>query len=203
MRLLLDTDAFCKLALCGVLDEAVSLLGVGLAECGRLPALPHMLRRGRLRRVYGGDTCDTLLEIASSIASISQPDDVWLDKLTPVTAIDPGEAQLFAAAAQGGQIVLTGDKRALRGLKDIEGFAPALSGRVVVLEAAMLGLCQDLGSDELRELVRPLLPLDNVARVCFSSGNPTPAEGLGSYFDDLVSELVPLTLWDPREREPE
>ena len=49
MRLLLDTDAFCILAASGLLHDAVDLLGMDLAVCGRLPALPHMLRKGGRR----------------------------------------------------------------------------------------------------------------------------------------------------------
>ena len=45
MRLLIDSDAFCKLAASGLLSDAAALFN---GECGRLPALPHMLRRGQL-----------------------------------------------------------------------------------------------------------------------------------------------------------
>lgn len=50
MRLLLDTDAFCKLGAAGVFDDALSLLGLSVSDCGRLPALPYMLRKGSLRK---------------------------------------------------------------------------------------------------------------------------------------------------------
>lgn len=45
MNLLIDTDAFCKLAVSDLLREAVRVLGVELRECGRLAALPQRARR--------------------------------------------------------------------------------------------------------------------------------------------------------------
>ena len=109
MKLLVDTDAFCKLAVTGLFHDAAGLLGVDLPECGRLPALPYMLQRGRLRRMFGPEACDALLLVTDTMPVVVQPCDAWLDKLTPIEAIDPGEAQIFAAAAESGLIVLSGD----------------------------------------------------------------------------------------------
>jgi hypothetical protein len=198
MRLLVDTDAFCKLAVGGVLEDAVSLLGANLYEdCGRLPALPHMLRRGRLRRTYGAEVCDSLSNMTNSVAVIVQPADTWLDRLTHLEDIDPGEAQIFAAAAEHGMIVVSGDKRALRTLKNVADFASVLHGRIVVLEAALLALCNHLGPDEVRRRIQPLIAHDQVVKVCFSNPGSDPRDGLRSYFDNLVAELAPLVLWSP------
>jgi hypothetical protein len=198
MRLLVDTDAFCKLAVGGVLHDAITLLGADLSECGRLAALPHMLRRGRLRKAVGPEACDTLISVTNELPVAIQPSDTWLDRLTPFGAIDPGEAQIFAAAAETGLIVVSGDKRALRVLKDIAGFPEALSGRIVVLEAILLALCDRLGPDEVRRRIHALIPLDTMVKVSFSTGNPDPREALHSYFTSLTAELAPLVLWDPR-----
>jgi hypothetical protein len=197
MRLLLDTDAFCILAASGLLHDAVDLLGMDLAVCGRLPALPHMLRKGRLRRSFGDDVCDTLILIAHRIPKLEPPSDAWLDRLTLVYAIDPGEAQLFAAAAERGMMVISGDKRALGALKDVEEFVGALAGRIVVMEAMLLALCDRLGTEKVRRRVEPVMAVDTVVRVCFSSGNPNPAEALLSYYRDAVAAVAPLVLWEP------
>ncbi|MCA9627893.1 MAG: hypothetical protein KC766_09510 [Myxococcales bacterium] len=199
MKLLVDTDAFCKLQMAGLLDEAVGLLAAGLHECGRLPALPHMLRRGRLRRLFGADVCDAMIPVADAVPVMHQPNVTWLDKLAPIEAIDPGEAQIFAAAAEAGLIVLSGDKRALRALKGVDGFADALAGRVVVLEAILLALCDHLGLDAIRQRVAPLAVADQAVRVCFSVGNADPAAALRSYLGALQTEAHPLVLWKPRE----
>ena len=52
---MIDTDAFCKLGTADLLTDAIGVLGVDIGECGRLAALPYMLRRGRLRRAFGDD----------------------------------------------------------------------------------------------------------------------------------------------------
>lgn len=199
MRALLDTDAFCKLAVAGVLENAVRLLGADLKECGRLAALPYMLRRGRLRKVFGGDVCDALIPVAESVPVAVQPGDLWLDKLTPIPAIDPGEAQIFAAAAEAGLILVSGDKRALRALKEVPGFADALAGRIVTFEGILLVLCGQLGPEEMRHRVQALIASDKMVSVCFSVGNPDPRSALSSYQQSLESELHPLVLWNPRQ----
>lgn len=198
MKLLVDTDAFCKLQMAGLLSDAAGLVAARIDDCGRLPALPHMLRRGRLRKLFGSEVCDALIPVAEAVPVMHQPSDAWLDKLTPVEGIDVGEAQLFAAAAEAGLLVVSGDKRALRALKDVDGFAAALAGRIVVLEAALLGLCDHLGADEVRKRIGPFVAMDRMVQVCFSSGNSKPREALLSYYQSLAAELDPLVLWDAR-----
>lgn len=198
MKLLVDTDVFCKLQVAGLLNDAVGLFAARPEDCGRLPALPHMLRKGRLRKLFGADVCDGLLPVAESVPVMQQPSDIWLDRLIPINGIDVGEAQLFGAAAEYSLLAMTGDKRALRALKHVEGFPSALAGCIVVLEAVLLALCDRLGEETLRERTAPLAAADNMVQVCFSSGNPNPREALLSYYKSLVTELDPLVLWDPR-----
>jgi hypothetical protein len=201
VSLLIDTDVFCVLAAGRLLDDAVSVFGTDLSGCARLPALPHMLRKGRLRKKYGDQIGDELIPIANSIPVIEQPETQWLDRLTPVQNIDPGEAQLFALAAEKRLAVITGDKRALRALKDIPGFADALAGRVVVLEAILIVLCARLGPTVVSARVQPLITHDSMIRVCFSPSNPDPEDALLSYYQNLEIELDPLVLWHPQPEE--
>ncbi len=198
MRLLIDTDAFCKLAASNVLDDALGLLGVTPVDCGRLPALPHMLSRGRLYNQLGVEICEEIRPLVAAFSLAPQPGDEWLDKLASVSGIDPGEALLFAAAAEGGLVVVSGDKRALGALKDVEGFAHALSGRIVVLEAILIALCDHLGTEEVRRRVARIKNLDTAFRVCFSPENPDPVSALQSYFRHLEDQVRPLNLWAPR-----
>jgi hypothetical protein len=197
MRLLVDTDAFCKLAVCGLLEDAIRLLGVRWPECGRLPALPHMLRGGRLRKKYGEENCKLMLPVAESISPVPQPDDVWLEKLIPIESIDPGEAQLFASAAQFEIMIMTGDKRALRALKNIAGFPTALKGRVVALEAALIALCNHFGPNETQHRIQPSVKKDRIIRICFSNPKSDPLRCLCSYYDNLAGKVAPLLLWNP------
>lgn len=200
MKLLFDTDAFCKFGTASLLEDAAHIFGAKLQECGRLPALPFMLRKGRLRKLYGGPACDALIPIANAIPLIPQPSVTWLEKLTAVEAIDPGEAQIFAVAAEQGQLFLSGDKRALNALKGVDDFIPALDGRVVVMEAVLLALCDRIGPEEIRQRVAPLTAVDWMVAVCFSDENQNPSDALVSYFEDLKTKLAPLQLWNPRGR---
>lgn len=197
MQLLIDSDVFCKLGIAGLLEDGIAILGASLTTSGRLPALPHMLRRGSLVRTYGDAACVKLLPLTEAIPPIPAPDPTWLDKTAQVPSIDPGEAQLFASAAADGLLVLTGDKRALLALKDIEGFETALAGRIVVFEALLLALCDSLGAPEVTRRLRPLIPSDKTLRVCFSDSETDPREGLLSYFRNLATAAAPLLLWQP------
>jgi len=198
MRVLVDSDVFCKLGIGNMLSDLLAVLGADIRECGRLPALPHMLRKGRLPKIYGAEACARLVPLAESIESIKAPDALWLDRLTLVNDIDPGEAQLFAAAARDSFFVITGDKRALQALKDIEGYADALAGRVVVLESAILALCDRLGCDEVSRRLGSLTMSHTTLRICFSTDNLDPRGALASYYRDLVAEVHPLLLWEPQ-----
>ena len=200
MKLLFDTDAFCKFGIASLLEAVAHIFGAKLQECGRLPALPFMLRRGRLRKLYGGFACDALIPVANAIPLVPQPSVTWLEKLTAVEAIDPGEAQIFAVAAEHGQPFLSGDKRALNALKGVDDFILALNGRVVVMEAVLLALCDRIGLEEIRQRVAPLIAVDRTVAVCFSGENPNPLEALVSYFEDIATKLAPLQLWNPRVR---
>ena len=200
-QLLIDTDAYCKLGVAGLLTDAIALLGVQLEDCGRLAALPYMLQRGRLREKFGADVCDSLKHLAKDIPIAIQPSNCWLDPLSAVTSIDPGEAQLLAASAEHGQMLVTGDKRGLYGVKDILGYSEALDGRVVVLEAILSELCVSLGVNEIRSRIRPLMEVDVAVRLCFSDENVSPSVGLLSYFQDLAVGLRPLKLWRPSSSE--
>lgn len=199
MRLLVDSDAFCKLAASDLLSDTAALFNAELTECGRLPALHHMLRRGRLRQTYGATACDRLIPLAESIPQVVAESTSWLEQLTHIPNIDPGEAILFATAADLGIPVVTGDIRSLRALKSLDRFPEALAGRIAVLEAVLLALCGHLGAAAVRAKVEPIRQIDTVMTICFSPGVPEPESGLRSYFSDRRSELAPLVLWGTNE----
>ena len=196
-QLLVDTDAYCKLSIANLFADATAVLGVSLGECGRLAALPYMLRRGRLRKQFGDSLCDAMIPEAEGMPIAIQPNTNWLDPLTAVSSIDPGEALLLAASAEHGTLLLTGDKRGLHGVRNIPGYSQALDGRVVVLEAILIALCGQLGVDTMRSRVRDLMDVDIAVGLCFSYSNPSPLVGLLSYYQDLAVALSPLNLWPP------
>jgi hypothetical protein len=201
IRVLIDTDAFCKLAISGLLSDALAILNVNTSQCGRLPALPYMLRKGALPRIYGAEACSGIVDFAMGVASITDPDPEWIDRLLQVPDIEVGEAQLFAFAAANSLMVITGDKRSLQALKNIDIYIDALAGRIVVLEALLLILCNQLGQDELRNRIGGIIESDKMLKICFSSENSDLRQGLESYYRDIVCSVQPLLLWDPQIRE--
>lgn len=197
MQLLIDTDAFCKLGVTNLLDDSLAALGVALRESARLPALPYMLRRGHLVRLYGVEACARLISVAESIPAISPLDSPAFFELALLPNIDVGEAQIYAAALESASRVVSGDKRALRTLKSIGSITLKLAGRVIVLESLLLRLCTRLGSDTVRARITPIIGIDKMLGICFASANSNPCIGLLSYFSSLQEEVLPLQLWNP------
>lgn len=148
--------------------------------------------------MYGQDICDGLLTVAMDMPVIESLSDSYLDLLIDIPDIDPGEAQLFAKAADTDLYLITGDKRSLRALKNVERMSDALSGRIVVLESMLLELCETMGLEEIRQRIQGLRQFDNAVRVCFSEYSDNPVVCLKSYFHRLAEEVSPLTLWQPR-----
>lgn len=197
MRLLSDTDAFCKLSAIGLFKDAAKLLGGKPEEVERLPALPHMLRRGRgLRKQLGDALADSLAPLADAQPQVaSAPPDVAA-LLTNKNNIDVGEVQLLALTASDTLLLVSGDKRALVAVSAVSEVVPMLVGKIVCLEAILLALCETLGVDQVRAAVAPHRHIDKVFQVCFSDGG-TPVECLRSYMRDLQESVKPLVLWSP------
>lgn len=150
-----------------------------------------------MRRI-GSERCDDLLSLANRMSGIPAPSAILLDRLAPVPNIDVGEAQLLAIAAEHGSMLLTGDKRALIAVTGIGDFPmEALHGRVVVVEAILLSLCQLHGDEFIRTKLLPTIGMDTMIRVCFSEGNREPRAALRSYLESSIQSLRPLVLWDP------
>ncbi len=197
MELLLDSDILCKLAAADLLPDTAQIFGLTIADCRRLPALPHMLRRGRLRKQLGEACSDQLIPVVESIAPMPPASDAWLDKLAQLSQIDPGEAQLFAAGAEIGAWIATGDKRALKALGGVPDYVAATEGRLIVLERVLLSLCAQVGVTEMHSRMPPLKAIDTMARLCFSQNPGDPEAALLSYCTEAEAFLAPLTLWKP------
>ena len=96
---------------------------------------------------------------------------------------------------------MTGDKRALRALKDVADFPNALAGRIVVLEAILIALCDRFGPEDLRQRVQVLAASDKMVQICFSANHSDPRDELLSFYGELKDEVDPMILWNPRPEE--
>ena len=197
VQLLFDSDAFCKLGLAGLLEPCARLFGVTLQECGRLPGLPHMLRRGRLVRKYGVKTCTQLLSLCECMPIVPRVDGPTLTTLAAQPGIDPGEALLFAQIAEHGGRVVSGDKRCLASLSGIPDLHRRLDRRIAIIEGVLLELCARRDPEEMRDSVRLVRPYDTTIDICVLPNGFLSVEGLQSYYCDAASTASPLRLWTP------
>jgi hypothetical protein len=197
MRLLVDSDAFCKIECAGLLDDVLAELGIAAPDCRRLPALPYQLQRGGLRSRIGPDLCDRLLTRAESLAPVAGAPVEWLDRFVALSNVDPGEALLLAHAASSDSLLLTGDKRALEAVRAVSDLRSTVSERVLTVEAGLVLLCRARGESWVRERVGPFIRLDTVFRACFAPGVGSPERSLSSYLASDMRRLVPLRLWSP------
>ena len=79
-----------------------------------------------------------------------RPSARWLDERAQIAGVDPGEAQLFAATADHGLLLLSGDKRAVNALAGHMAIVEALAGRIVLVDAIVIELCETLGTNHVR-----------------------------------------------------
>ena len=198
MRLLVDTDAFCKLTSSGLFAAAADLLGGKASTVERLPALPHMLRRGKLRKTLGDQLADHLLPLAEMLPVVPEAPSEFAGLLVGKDGIDVGEVQLFALTASDTLFLMSGDKRALRAIGREQAIVTSLARKIVCLEAILLGLCMKLGREVVRTAVGSHARLDQVFTVCFSPGTTVPEDCLGSYLRELQAAVHPLVLWMPK-----
>jgi len=194
--LLLDSDIFIKLGVCGLLQEAVTCLGAEWSDCRKLPALPHMLKGKKPRMKYGDGTCSKLVELAETVTTITDlPGEAELQTFSGVTNIDAGEAQLFALAMQLDARLATADKRAMRALRALPQVHPFLAGKLINLETIYLALCATIELQALKSRVEPIFEHDQMTKACFSSADVRA--GLRSYANELEKEAGSSLFWKP------
>ncbi len=196
MKILFDNDAFIKLAMADLLGESIDLLGGSLSQCVRLASLPFMLRKNKLRSRYGEAIADKVLKLAEKVPALSPVQSRWEDALLETHEIDPGEAILFASAAEQNCIVVTGDKRALRALKSVDGILECLNNKFVSIEGLLIALCSKFGNEEVHERTQDLSQHDVAVGVCFTKNDIDPIPKLKVYLDELKRDVDPLQLRD-------
>lgn len=202
MRLLVDSDIFCKLVAAGLFEDAAKLVGGDAPTVECLAALPHMLRKGRLRKQLGDEAADSMLKIAEALPVVPAPPSQMASLLTGRDDVDPGEVHLLSVAANEDVLLLTGDKRALKAVSSEPFIVSKLTGKVVSFEAILLALVHSKGDAFVRKRLRERLSTEKMVVSCFSDGNPSSASCLESYFKDLRQTVQPLILWAPEGGKP-
>lgn len=202
MRAAVDTDAFCKLGGFSLLGPAVRALGGSESQCLRLPRLVRQLERASWLGALPPGVRSTLRDIAGKMSPISPRDGGWFDRLANAALpFDAGEAMIFSLVADGdAEVLITGDKRALRALSEVPELACALRGRVVPIEQAALLAVEMLGDEEVKRRVELCPPvLDQILASCLRS--PDRRSALRQYVSALENEVSPGLFWNSAESE--
>jgi hypothetical protein len=202
-----DNDIILKAVCYDAFDE---FLGEYSAETpiGMLGAARYVVRKriSKLGLTAGATAAFERLNVLLQSASVVEPSSVeslWAAELEiraqqQGVSLDSGESQLCAVVVS--RIIpwlLTGDKRAIRGLQHLLAFDDRLSGlkkRVVCLEQLALIVQARGGERELRSKICAEPGVDKSLSICFSCSNSesTASAGLQSYIAALRAEAADI-----------
>lgn len=158
-----------------------------------------MLERGRLARRYPEGVRGRASAWCGKIAAIEdRPPTEFHEPLLEV--VDPGEALLFATAADlDDGVVATGDKRACLGVAtapSLSHLRPRLAGRVLCFEGALELLLARLGFPALAAALTPVRDYNQTLRLVLSEASATSEEhfreGISSYLGSLERQAGQL-----------
>ena len=204
MRLLVDVDALAKLAHWKLLEELASLTGVPLTQCATLTSARYRAKRAiakpdkKLFRTT--EAAQIALAAADCMTGQIDPRNELIPVLQDIPGIDAGEAVLLSATAGSPDAqLLTGDKRALRALSQLNSEHLAkLAGKIIVIEQLLLATLNQHGINRLRELVCPHKDIDKAIGIVMGSrcdaSESAVREGLNSYIREIASSCSPSLL---------
>jgi hypothetical protein len=204
LKLFVDNDVILKLAQYGLLHRLLELFSArtGTTEIFVLDSAQYKLlpKRGPLELCKTESAAAQITAFLDSATKLT-PEAIDLELVEVLNAapgIDPGEALLFAGAANSEEgRVLTGDKRALLGLaeQDLEQISPLLSNKVITLEALIQGFVQ-LDHHTTQHCIRTNPRVDkaltNVFGVSIAAAEESIHAGLASYVGHVRKALGPI-----------
>lgn len=198
--LLIDVDAFAKLAHWRMLDQLSALTGIPLAACSTISSLRHRAEKAKPPLFRAGHAPGLVLEAIAQMGPLPEPDLAVLATLQDVPGIDAGEAVLFAALhyVPDSQL-LTGDKRALSALAKLPAWLRAgFAGRILVVEQVLERALDLHGLTWLRDHVCEWRAIDKAAGFVMGSrcdaAEAAVREGLASYISELAKLCDPSLL---------
>lgn len=181
--LLIDVDAFCKLAHWRILPHLPDLTGVPWSNIATVSSLRFRARNalskldGKLFRTMAA--AELVLESMEQMAELGEPESETLDAFALIPQIDVGEAILLAlVAADPVACLLTGDKKALKALA-VHDCSSTVAGRVITLEQFMLFCLEKKGEEWFKKHVCPFKEIDTSIRLV-----------MGSWCDNSYQEIV-------------
>ena len=206
---MIDNDVLIKCACYAMLDQIQSDSSrhndIGVLGAARFVVRSYLESRGQIAdRKAAQSRFISFLAAAQSLEPTE--DELQLasaieEKATELGLnLDGGESQLCAIAIlRPSPLVLTGDKRAIKGAESLLEDLPALaslSGRIVCLEQAVIGIVGRIGVRTARSLVCAEPSVDKSISICFECSADDNREfsltGLTSYVNDLSLQAPTL-----------
>lgn len=198
MICLSDNDIILKLAICGLFDEALDVLGAKPVEVYVLPTARFKLgvakNTEKTKARLGEAVFECLrafLDRVQVINAVLPPEEQQL--FDDILGIDAGEAVLFSATALFPDFLLaTGDKNSLRALSAnaaCQSVCQRLAGKVICFEQIVVRIMDRFGFPVVRDKVVPVRACDTALRAVFGSGLDATEENVRAGLDSYISDL--------------
>ncbi len=210
MIYLSDNDIVEKLAVCDLLDDALTAFSATRLDVYVIPTLKLRIggkSRAKAERRLGEAAVARILDFleATQVIRDYSPDDYQL--LDDIVGIDPGEAILLSATSRfPDYYLLTGDKRCLKTLAtypECLAIAHRIRGKVVCFEQVLQRVIDRFGFAHVLAKVAPVLYCDTALRAAFGSGaqstEPNCIACLQNYIGELRALPIDLLMVDHRD----
>ena len=202
MIYLSDNDIIEKLAVCDLIDDALSAFGAERRDVYVIPTFRLRIdgkKRKRAEARLGGAAVDRILGLladAQEIREYSPEDHALFDD---ALGIDAGEAVLLSATGviTGDYRILTGDKKCLRALAtqpEFREIARRIAGSVVCFEQVLIRLISYKGFEFVLNKVVHALDRDTAMRAAFGSGMSSTEPNCRACLDSYIAELRALSI---------
>jgi hypothetical protein len=198
---LTDNDIVEKLAICDLLDDALTAFGATRADVLVIPTLKNRIGIGAPRpkvvKRRGAEVAARLVEFLGTVREItdySPEDHQLLEDLDDSVEIDPGEIILLSATSRIQEyLLLTGDKRCIRAVAtrpECADIARRIQGRVVCFEQIICRIINAEGFGRVRAKVVPVLQTcDTALRAAFGSGLNSTQENTIACLESYIAQL--------------
>lgn len=194
--LVVDVDALSKLAHWNILPLLPNLTGYVWGDIGTVSSLIHRANRatstpdGKL--FHSSDAARVAVDAMSRMGNLAATSPEILDALSRSNQIDAGEAVLLASIADdpNGRF-LTGDKRALRALSDLD-CASRFAGKILLVEHILWDCLESKGRDWVLQNVCPFRDIDKAIAMILGSRCDANVENVTDGIRSYINEIAAL-----------
>lgn len=201
MIILSDNDIILKLAGCNLLSQFFEILKADSKDILIATNASYALPKQAKKKLKNEDAVNTVTQFVKKVGRISTVNPDLLSEIQGFKNMDGGESLLMVAAHENPDLLFaTGDKRCLQSLIEHQSFEPidqifkSLQGRVYCLETAFMLLIENLGFEDVNQMVINRCVDDGVLKLAFGHERnvDNATDCLKSYCGELSSLLAPV-----------